>query len=170
MHSLIQDVRYSIRILRGNPGLPLLAVLALAIAIGANSAVFTVVNTVLLRPLPYPHPEHLVLLSEGARTSPGRSSLRLPDRDFVELRRTARPTHRLHAAGGRTIADRRVAAAGAGRTPGRARKKTRCGSSALSGTARRRCAAAVADLSRRGCAGSADRVRRYREPPADPRR
>jgi predicted permease len=59
MHSLLQDLRYSLRSCVKNAGLSAVIILSLAVGIGANTAIFSVVNALLLRPLPYPQPERL---------------------------------------------------------------------------------------------------------------
>ena len=65
MDSLVQDIRYALRGIRRAPGFSLVVILTLAIAIGATTAIFGVVNAVLLRSLPYPQPDRVVLLYEA---------------------------------------------------------------------------------------------------------
>ena len=64
IETLLDDLRFAFRMLRRNPGLTAIILLTLTLAIGASTAIFSVINAVLLRPLPYSHPERLVALSE----------------------------------------------------------------------------------------------------------
>jgi putative ABC transport system permease protein len=79
MQSLLQDLRYSARILLKKPGSTLVIILTLALGIGANTAIFTVVNAVLLRPAPFVEPDRIAVLATTMR------------RDRVEVRSTSYP-------------------------------------------------------------------------------
>ena len=86
MHGFTQDLRYALRGLRKNPSFTIVAVLTLALGIGANTAIFSVLNAVLLRPLPYHAPEQLAILWTEIPTQAlrqGRSAIR----DVEEWRR-----------------------------------------------------------------------------------
>ena len=75
---LIHQIRYTLRTLRRAPGFTAMAILTVALGVGANTAVFSVVDGVLLRPLPYAHPDRLVRVSEvpvALRRSAGRDNV-----------------------------------------------------------------------------------------------
>ena len=95
MNTLLQDLRYAVRVLVKSPGFAFIAVLTLALGIGANTAIFSVVNGVLLRPLPYPQPQQLMMLHEtstawdpdawGTASAPDFDDWRAQSRSFSAL-------------------------------------------------------------------------------------
>jgi len=88
MNTLLQDLRYAVRTLLKNPGFTFAALIALALGIGANTAIFSVVNAVLLRPLPFEHQERLVsIYGVSANDAAGRFPLSYPD--FVDYQKQA---------------------------------------------------------------------------------
>jgi putative ABC transport system permease protein len=89
MDTLLQDLRYAFRTLGKNPGFAAVAVLALALGIGANTAIFSVVNAVLLRPLPFPDPDRLTMVYSF---NPAKGFPRFPVSvpDFIDWRGQSR--------------------------------------------------------------------------------
>ncbi len=83
MEALLQDVRYALRQLRRSPGFALAAVLMLALGIGAGTTVFSMLNAVLLRPLPFPDPDRLLLVWTRTEETP-QSWLSYPE--WMDLR------------------------------------------------------------------------------------
>ncbi len=96
MNALAQDVRFAIRTLWKTPAFTAIALLALALGIGANSAIFTVVNSVLLHPLPFPQPEQICQIY----TDRFGDSVAMDDRSFVEFEKQSAAFEHLSAISG----------------------------------------------------------------------
>jgi hypothetical protein len=84
--TLFKNIAYAARILRRSPGFTLTAVLTLALGIGANTAIFSVVNATLLRPLPFPHPERIVAIQNQYRAI-GLDSVWASVGDYIDYRK-----------------------------------------------------------------------------------
>ena len=91
MSSLLLDLRHALRVLAKNPTATTVAVFTLALAVGATTAIFSVVYGVLLRPLPYPAPDRLTAVWEVTHRG---SYARLADPNFEDFRRSQPQLHR----------------------------------------------------------------------------
>jgi len=102
LDNLMQDLRYGVRTMLRAPGFTAMAVLALALGIGANTAIFSVVNAVLLRPLPYDQPERLVQVWHvpPQATFPGTAEFAVSPANFLDWRSQAHSFEGMSAYGG----------------------------------------------------------------------
>ncbi len=113
MKNLFAELRFAIRLLGKQPGFTAIAALTLALGIGANTAIFSVVNALLLRPLPYPHSENLVLLRErsdtfesGSVSYPNYLDWRAAQRGFTDLALFRRDGANLSGTNGEAVPER----------------------------------------------------------------
>jgi macrolide transport system ATP-binding/permease protein len=86
LEDLYEDSRYGLRTLRRSPGFAAVAILTLALGIGANTAVFTVINGVLLRSMPFPEADRLFLVSLNTGFQQFEWQLEVSDRDYLAFR------------------------------------------------------------------------------------
>jgi len=90
MDSIIKDIRFGLRGLWKRPGFTAIAVITLALGIGANTAIFSVVNAVLLRPLPFKDPDRLMMLWER-RANSGSANLPLSGHEYAAFKKVPLP-------------------------------------------------------------------------------
>src|SRR5829696_9926177 len=97
MDSIFKDLRYGVRSLLKRPGFTAIALIALALGIGANTAIFSLVNAVVLQPLPFPDPDRLVWVYGNIRNGGTRASVSPPD--FLDYRAQNKTFEQFAAAG-----------------------------------------------------------------------
>jgi putative ABC transport system permease protein len=118
MKTLRQNARYSLRLLRKNPGFTLIAVITLALGIGANTAIFSVIYAVLLAPMPYPQPDQLVMV--WSKVQGGNNSVAAGD--FLDWKQQNKAFQDIHAWSGANFnfatADQPEQINGSAETPG----------------------------------------------------
>ena len=101
MDTIIKDIRYGLRSLLKRPGFTAIALIALALGIGANTAIFSLVNAVILQPLPYQDPDRLVWVYGNVRNGSTRASVAPPD--FLDYRSQNKTFKQLAASGSNTL-------------------------------------------------------------------
>lgn len=87
LEQLWQDLRFAFRVLMKHPGFTIVATATLALGIGANTAIFSVVNAVLLRPLPYPHADRILVVAEADKNNPQTDTFSMSLPDYQDCRR-----------------------------------------------------------------------------------
>src|SRR5215211_3438988 len=100
--NLLRDIRYSVRLLARTPGVTFVAVLTLALGIGGNTAIFSIVNGVLLRPLAYPDADRLYLIQHALISDRTQLGSGTPG-NFYDVQRAARSFSQLAAFSGATV-------------------------------------------------------------------
>ena len=83
-----KDIQYAFRTLLKNPGFAIIGIVTLALGMAANTTIFSVVNGLILRPMPVPHPEQITVLALQQSGTPGLQNFSYPD--FLDLRRPIR--------------------------------------------------------------------------------
>ena len=113
MSKFLTELRYAVRLLLKSPGFTVIAIVALALGIGANTAIFSVVNAVLLRPLPYPEPDKLVVIREktskfpsGSVAYPNYLDWRGGQKGFTDLALVRRENYNFADVGGSSAPER----------------------------------------------------------------
>ena len=116
MSTFLTELRYAVRLLLKSPGFTVIAIVALALGIGANTAIFSVVNAVLLRPLPYPDPDKLVVIREktskfpsGSVAYPNYLDWREGQKGFTDLALARRENYNFSNVGAGGAAPERIA-------------------------------------------------------------
>src|ERR671932_32803 len=105
MNTLFQDIRFGLRMLLKSPSVSIVATIALTLGIGANTAIFSVVNAVLLRPLPFPNPDSIVTVFHvpPAKSFPGMTTFAVSAANYLDWRKENNVFAAMAIIGGRSF-------------------------------------------------------------------